>query len=313
MRRTSHIDIAFVGDGLELRGAARDLLTDEAGVARVTGAASVVASLDAARTLTQLDTTPSVDATALHGLPVASGFRAAVDRLLPDERTASTPLYLLLDELPVAALISGYAMLYLGTVPAHRHGEGPALKSDICAGWRHDGTMMVAFRQVGQIPVPLGPAAPELAPADDLDAWHAIPLLPSGAMRRRRMVEVAWGRPAPVVAMFRDTHVGPDGTETVLHEYSYEGAVDPDTLVVVASQATPRVLPWVECPQAAASATRLVGRSVADLRQLVKTELKGTSTCTHLNDLLRSLADVGPLLSELASEGVADYRPDSVG
>jgi hypothetical protein len=66
-------------------------------------------------------------------------------------------------------------------------------------------------------------------------------------------------------------------------------------------EATPRVLPWIECPWAAASATRLSGESVAGLRRLVRDGFHGVETCTHLNDMLRSLADIVPLAALLAT------------
>jgi hypothetical protein len=59
------------------------------------------------------------------------------------------------------------------------------------------------------------------------------------------------------------------------------------------------VLPWPECPGAAASAGELVGRTVPDVRAYVRANLRGISTCTHLNDLLCSLADVAPLIRAL--------------
>ena len=62
---------------------------------------------------------------------------------------------------------------------------------------------------------------------------------------------------------------------------------------MLSCSATPRVLPWLECPAAAASAARVQGRPVGELRALVKEELVGISTCTHLNDLLASLAQAG--------------------
>ncbi len=64
---------------------------------------------------------------------------------------------------------------------------------------------------------------------------------------------------------------------------------------MTASQAVPRVLPWVECPEAVASAGRLVGHTIGTIRQLVGREFRGVTTCTHLNDLLRSVDDVEPL------------------
>jgi hypothetical protein len=48
----------------------------------------------------------------------------------------------------------------------------------------------------------------------------------------------------------------------------------------------------------------LDGHAVGELRELVRREFKGTSTCTHLNDLLRSLADLGPLV-RLLDAGVS--------
>jgi hypothetical protein len=99
-----------------------------------------------------------------------------------------------------------------------------------------------------------------------------------------------------VSAMFRDTHVSTDGDATVLHEYALTATLDRSSLVLSDLVATPVVLPWPECPAAAASASRLDGRSVDELRDVVRREFMGTSTCTHLNDLLRSLADLRVLV-----------------
>ena len=55
------------------------------------------------------------------------------------------------------------------------------------------------------------------------------------------------------------------------------------------------MLPWVECPQALGSASRLVGATVDELRAVVRADFVGTSTCTHLNDTLRGLADLPAL------------------
>jgi hypothetical protein len=49
-----------------------------------------------------------------------------------------------------------------------------------------------------------------------------------------------------------------------------------------------------------ASARRIVGTTADDLRSRVRTDLTGTSTCTHLNDMLRSLADLPVLAAGLA-------------
>jgi hypothetical protein len=85
--------------------------------------------------------------------------------------------------------------------------------------------------------------------------------------------------------------MGENFNESVVHEYGILAELDKD-LVVTSVVASPRVLPWEECPSAAASAFRIVGQRVSDLRNFVRESLMGTSTCTHLNDLIRSLDDV---------------------
>ena len=84
-----------------------------------------------------------------------------------------------------------------------------------------------------------------------------------------------------------------------MHEYAVVATVDATTRTVLTISATAHVLPWQECPQALASAVRLVGEPVTDLRRVVRREFTGTSTCTHLNDVLRLLADVDYLADAL--------------
>jgi hypothetical protein len=91
---------------------------------------------------------------------------------------------------------------------------------------------------------------------------------------------------------FRDSHVDVDGLETVVHEYTVEAVFSGDATSVISCAATPRVLPWQECPEAAASAGRLAGMEIGELRKRVRVEFVGPSTCTHLNDTLREIDDV---------------------
>ncbi len=296
VRRTSHLDTRRGAARTELSGSARDLLTTDSG-ATVTASAAIEAAVDGDGRLCSLLTTPH-RTTDLVGRPVGRGFRDAVRAAVPEDVGASTPLALLLDDLPVAALISGYALLYSGEAAVD--GSSGSLKADICSGWRSDGTMMVSIADGRGVPLSIGPVAPDLADEHQREplAWHDMAPLPPGSMRRRRLVDVhptadEWH----VTAMFRDTHRDADGLETVLHEYALTATVDPATGLLTACAAVPRVLPWVECPVAAASAGDLVGRDVGAVRSIVRNELRGTSTCTHLNDLLRSLGDVPVLAS----------------
>jgi hypothetical protein len=84
-----------------------------------------------------------------------------------------------------------------------------------------------------------------------------------------------------------------------VHEYSVEATIDADQLVLSTLVAIPRVLPFVECPAAAANMDRLLGQPLAGLRGRVVEILNGIDCCTHLNDALRALADVAALLPAL--------------
>jgi hypothetical protein len=144
----------------------------------------------------------------------------------------------------------------------------------------------------GMPPMTIGPPAPRLDRADDPDAWHEIAVPPPRTIRRRRRIDLTVREQLQVDAMFRDSHFDDDRVESVVHEYALRAAVDAGTFVITAADATPHVLPYVECPSAAASTTRLVGLRLDEVRDRVRSEFVGTSTCTHLNDLLRSLEDV---------------------
>ncbi|HUC38189.1 MAG TPA: DUF2889 domain-containing protein [Acidimicrobiales bacterium] len=301
MRLTSHVDIETDrGGGLLLSGAARELRTSGAS-ARVIGTAQVEARVGSDRTLRKLEVFPDNQGTeSLVGRAVGSGFRVAVDAAFSDEPGPPGPLHLLLDDLPVAVLISGYAALYSGKMQIEReHLDAGLLKADICSGWRSDATMLVTLRREGHLPVSLGPPAGALDASDDELAWHEISGLTPGSMRRRRLIDVVAGDPIEVFAMFRDTHLDPDGVEAVLHEYSLTAVLDRAGTAIDQCVARPRVLPWPECPLAADSARRLNGVPLEGVKAVVARELRGTSTCTHLNDLLRSLARVASLLPHL--------------
>ena len=113
-------------------------------------------------------------------------------------------------------------------------------------------------------------------------------------MRRFRRLDL---RPAGEFdAHFRDSHVDGDGDETIVHEYTVEGSIDASTRTVTSVAANVRVLPWQECPGAIGSAARIQGMTLSEIRDRVRGEFVGTSTCTHLNDTLRAIADLDALL-----------------
>ncbi len=294
-----------------MTGRARDAFTTSVGDGVTCGTARVDAEVNGVtRDLDVLSTDPATPALqGLLGAVVGPGFRARVDEIVPDNRKAHSLLYLLLDDLPGAGLVSGYAMLSADAVPrARKPDEYLGARADLCAGWASDGSMMVMLREHGQNPTPLGPPAPRLTRPDDLAAWHDITDLPPMGMRRLRRIDVippvAAGGGHRVDVFFRDSHFDSDAVETVVHEYSVAATVDDATRTIVSIAATPNVLPWQECPAAIESASRLVGHNLGDLRPWVRETFVGTTTCTHLNDVLRGLTDVGTLLDQIAAISV---------
>lgn len=305
VRRTTSIDMTREDNSLDpvyLLGNGRDLFTARDGSVHELGRAGLTATIDMVpRVVQRIDTRPAIDGMSrLAGAPAMSGFRAAVDKVAPQLRQRRELLYTLLDDIPVATLISGHALSASGVL-------GDMVKSgylpvaDQCAGFVTGGLLMSSF-EAGDPAIVTGPVAPDLDDPTDPGGWHDMAPLPIHGMRRRRRLDVAENDTAPTVsidAMFRDTYVRGDGQETIIHEYSLTAVVDPGSGLILQSDAVPRVLPWQECPGAVASARRITGMTLSDLHFRVRQELTGTSTCTHLNDLLRFVADARALIEHL--------------
>lgn len=304
VRRTTSMDITRTpgaADPVYLAGTGRDLVTAADGGARVqrtVGLRATVAMMS--QTVRRLETDPSSAALSeLAGAPAMGGFRAAVDARAPELRSNRDVLYSLLDDVPVCTLISGHALGASGQLEAVRTGYLP--QADQCAGFVTGGLLMESFA-AGDPVIVTGPEAPDLSDSADPLAWHELGDLPLHGMRRRRRVDVVERAGAATVdidAMFRDTYVRGDGVETIIHEYTLLATVERSTGLILESHATPRVLPWQECPGAVGSAGRVAGMTLSELHFRVRRELSGTSSCTHLNDLLRSVADAEALIALL--------------
>jgi hypothetical protein len=302
VRRTSSVDIVAVAAdpvSLDLSGRARDLHTARDGSTTVVGRAFVRAAT-VAGVVERLSTHPAPEAAAaLVGRRLAVGFRTAIWRNLRADYDEGTPLHALLDELPGCNVISGWAVRRSAAARGVvRTGER---RLDVCAGWASDSHAADVHRATGQSPPPREtPVARSVVAPDDPTGWHAVARLPVGAMSRRRRLDVtAVGDTLEVDAAFRDVFADDDGVERVLHEYAVRGVVDVATENVLDLVALPVVLPHGECPSSAASVTRLLPTRIGNLREQVSMDLFGPTSCTHLNDMLRSLADVPRLAAHL--------------
>lgn len=313
VRRTTTIDMArpdgpAAGSLVDAR--ARDLVTAADGLATVHATAAMTVALDHAGLITEICATPGTDAppetvdlSALEGADTKTAFRREVAGAASGDAGVGGLWHLLLDDMVGARIVSGLAQQHeevlLGGGPMHEgiYADVKLLfevQAGICAGWDEDATMLRELRHEGSLPVSVGPIAPELGGADAL-AWHDVAPLAPHSVRRQRLMDLGPlgdDGTAAVNAHFRDSHVAGDGTWRIVHEYTAHGTLDVEAGDLTQLTADARVLPWPECPAAAASASWAVGMPLGELRQRARGELRGVGTCTHLNDVIRALADL---------------------
>jgi hypothetical protein len=286
----------------------RDLLTGAEDTTAVLGTARLDVQVTAAdRAIVRIDCDPpDPRLQALVGVRASVGFRQAVIDAMPDEKSSHRVRFQLLDDLPTALLVSGYATLAAGVISPGR-GRPMLQHPDLCAGWVTGGTLLRSRSADGVPRRHTGPEAPPVDAGDDPLAWHHFDPLPHHGMRRRRRIDV-WEHDdlAEVECFFRDSHLDADGVETIVHEYTVRATVDPSTQQFLSCEADVGALPYPECPAAADSAGRLRGAPVDGLRRWVRDTFVGPTTCTHLNDTLRALEDVGGLLALLQGSASAN-------
>jgi len=300
IRRTTTADISFphgVGGPVtaDLRG--RDIRTNTAGDAEAIDQFGATFTIDPA-TATIVDvTTANESLDSLVGLPMRGGFARRLIELLPDDSTSRSLCYSAIEMVGGAYLVSGYAGLRTGTTtmtPEHSQ-LAIQMQADVCIGWAADGPVVETIKTTGRNAVPFGPAAPSLEGSDPL-GWHEHGPLSTTSVRRRRRTDVRAASDVDGLEVehhFRDSYADVD-TERVMHEYLVHATFDHERRLT-ALGVDPRVLPWRECPEALASAQRIIGVALDEIAAEVRNELTGATTCTHLNSTLRALSDVRAL------------------
>ena len=122
-------------------------------------------------------------------------------------------------------------------------------------------------------------------------------------MRRARRLDVWVDEMIHIDVGFQDSATSPDGVDRIaVHEYHVSASANLDTFELLTITATPTVLPYAECLGAVPNVTRLVGTDLHEFRLAVLEHLPGVEGCTHLNDVLRSIADVPQLIRRLKAE-----------
>jgi hypothetical protein len=238
---------------------------------------------------------------ALLGAPAMSGFRRRLATVDTAHVAPGTLLYQLLDDLPGATIVSDFARRMWSVyeeIDPDGSPRNPRRVLGLCTGFtpgssglNPDGSS-TGFHHTT--------AVATLPRSDDELSWHDFDEPSVMSMRRARRTDV-WIEAGEITvdAMFQDSCTAPLGGRAAIHQYTVRATADLATQQITFLDATPGNLPYDECPLAVRNVGRLVGSPLAELRGAVAGELKGTAGCTHLNDALRSLADVPVLLREL--------------
>jgi len=313
VRRTSSIDVVWPdgwGTSMHLHGHARDLVTPGDGDQPSIAAEDVLhAVASPSRTIEQIRSEPARDLVALIGARAGGRLRAALLEVVPEERRRGTPLYMLLDDLAGASLVAGFAFSQWPQYwPEQWKGDRErAFKgrkmAGVCIGF---GPGSTALTDAGEArPVDNTRPVEPLPDQGDPVGWHALPVQAGMSMRRARRTD-AWLQDGliEIDAMFQDSCTTPAGGRVAVHEYQVRARARRDTFELVSVNASPRVLPFGECPKAVTGIGEMLGTPLPELRDEVIARLHTTHGCTHLNDELRALAEVPAMLAALDAHPV---------
>ena len=310
VRRTSTIDSTWP-DGMEANrtviGRSRDLFTPLDGAEPIVLAEDVlIATVAPDRQIVAMETQPPREGVqVLVGAQGGSNSRGRVVAAVPEEVEAGTPLYLLLDDLSGATLVGGVAFRFWESQEAQEERMrqmkkmvGVRVMEGICAGFQPGSSALNADgtnKGMGDTkPVP------QINNDEDPWAWHELTAPQEPSHRRSRRIDL-WLEDGVVhiETFFQDSYTTPDGHREAVHEYVVSATADPVTGEVISIGADPRVLPHYECPLATVAVSRMVGLPLRGFRDSVNEKLPGIDGCTHMNDTLRSLAEVPVLIPHL--------------
>ena len=306
VRRTTSIDTRW-HDGpastKDMRGSARDLLTPvDGGEAVVIDAATFHIAASPIREILAIETAPDHPRLQeMVGVRAGGASRIALSARLGDVRGGC--LYQLLDDFAGASLVAGWIWSQwtedwpqqaLASGQRSTAGKGGVM-TDICSGFATGSSALAEGGRPDHANQSSTIVGPLINPDDPL-GWHVMPDQQGHAQRRARRIDV-WlddGR-IEVEAGFQDSGPNPLGSRTAIHEYAVRMSVAADGSIA-ALTAAPLILPYRECPGASRNVGKLLGTQVGALRDAVLETLPGPLGCTHLNDVLRALADV-PVLA----------------
>jgi hypothetical protein len=301
VRRTSDIMAHWPegrGGPTYLDGIARDYVTSFEGEGETLALDRIWATADR-RTITALRSdSPRAAIGGLVGASAGHQLRGAIVDVLPGERAGGTPLYLLLDDLAGTTLVANWSFSRWPVPDGAGSSLGQRKMEGICIGFRPGSPALTTegTARPGQNCI----SVEALAHPDDPDGWHDL-RDPGGInFRRARRTDVWRGVDGclEIEGFFQDSASSPDGRRMAIHEYSLRARAD-DRGRLAMVEATPGTLPYAECRAAPVNIAALIGLPLNSLREEVLARLYKSFGCTHLNDMLRSLAEVPVLARHL--------------
>jgi hypothetical protein len=225
---------------------------------------------------------------------------------MADERIKGSPLYLILDDFAGASLVAGWvwsrwvddwgAMAEKSGLKSTA-GRGGNMEG-VCTGFSPGSSALLGERG-SRMKDQNCITVPPLVNPDDPEGWHSLATQEGIGMRRARRIDV-WreGGELAIDVGFQDSGTQPDSPDRIaIHEYHVTAKTDLGRLAEL--KVDPRILPFQECPGAVIHTQRMLNAPLADLRAEVLATLPGILGCTHLNDVLRSMAEVPAMAANL--------------
>ena len=320
IRRTTTLDTDWpegIGKPMRMRGRGRDLFTQaQGGGTRVVADDFTEIVANPLREIMTIATVRGQDAAqAMVGHRGGGHLRSLIAELLPHEHVGTTAMHLLLDDFSGASLVAGWAWSrwhgdWMQKIreeyeanPENRAAMVRKMEG-ICTGFapgstalNPDGTSVQTIQSATLVP--------PLPHPDDPLSWHPLNQQEGVGMRRARRTDV-WFEDGKIGidVGFQDSATSPDGSvnRVAIHEYQLSATADAETLELISIEVDPRVLPYRECPGASPRAKYMEGASLKGFRLDVLEKLPGALGCTHLNDVLRSMADIPNLAAALRTE-----------
>jgi len=309
IRRTASIDVTWPNgpeNHAHFFGRARDIFTPaDDHDPEVIQIDELFAEISADRTIRKIRSVPARDnIEQLLGVRGGDYLRTALNDALPEERKKGSPLYLLIDDLAGASLVCNWALICNNAIAVpnlddERGREMAARMQGVCIGFR-PGSSALDFSK-GMIGRQKTSLVSPLHHPNDPEGWHPLDYGEELSFRRARRIDVWVDGDVQIDATFQDSAARSGGEREAVHEYSLHVTADPDTLLVRTIEATPHILPFPECPNAIEKISRLVGTPVGSMRTAVLETFPGVLGCTHLNDCMRSIAEVPVMYEALQS------------